>query len=83
MYVYVLYLTAVDVSVHPPCDRDADLPGNLAVCQYSVGDQFYTPLDIDFGQRGNYIGYYFCYIVSNIVLTILGARFLTFRYSKR
>lgn len=52
-------------------------------CQYSVGDQFFEPLGIKFSERGRDIGIYVAYCVFNCFLTILGTRFLTFRYSKR
>lgn len=55
----------------------------FADCQYAVGDTFYVPLTISYSERGAYVGYYVCYLVSNIIITILAARFLTFRYSKR
>ncbi|GAA5969290.1 hypothetical protein JCM8115_006751 [Rhodotorula mucilaginosa] len=56
---------------------------NCQYCQYSVGDQFFEPLGIKFSERGRDIGIYVAYCVFNCFLTILGTRFLTFRYSKR
>lgn len=55
--------------------------GDCQFCQYSVGQSFYTPLEISFDTRGRDIGIYFCYIVFNIICLLLAARFL--RYSKR
>ncbi|GAA6025845.1 hypothetical protein JCM10207_002683 [Rhodosporidiobolus poonsookiae] len=52
-------------------------------CQYETGSEFFTPLGMEFSQRGAYIGYFVCYCVFNMALTVFGARFLTFRYSKR
>ncbi|GAA5952195.1 hypothetical protein JCM10213_004061 [Rhodosporidiobolus nylandii] len=72
------YISAAGGYVANPNDT-----ADCRFCQYSVGDEFYTPLDMDFGQRGNYIGYFFTFCVFNCLLTVLGARFLTFRYSKR
>lgn len=40
-------------------------------------------LDIKWSQRGRNLGIYICYPIFNAVVTILGTRFLTFRYSKR
>lgn len=50
-------------------------------CQYSVGQSFYTPLEIDFATRGRDIGIYVCYVVFNIFVLLLAARFLS--YTKR
>ena len=55
--------------------------GDCQFCQYSVGQSFYTPLELDFDTRGRDISIYFCYIVFNILCLLLAARFL--RYSKR
>lgn len=40
-------------------------------CQYSVGQSFYTPLEIDFATRGRDIGIYVCYVVFNIFVLLL------------
>ncbi|GAA5883842.1 hypothetical protein JCM8547_007588, partial [Rhodosporidiobolus lusitaniae] len=62
---------------------DANASGSCSYCQYSQGSDFFIPLGQDFSKRGNYIGYFVCYCVFNCFLTVFGARFLTFRYSKR
>ncbi|BGP56642.1 ATP-binding cassette transporter snq2 [Rhodotorula sphaerocarpa] len=62
---------------------DPSATADCQYCQYAVGDTFYVPLTISYSERGAYVGYYVCYLVSNIIITILAARFLTFRYSKR
>jgi ATP-binding cassette subfamily G (WHITE) protein 2 (SNQ2) len=61
----------------------AGLTCGSSVCRYRVGDEFYRVLDINFSQRGRNIGIYLCYPIFNAIVTILGTRFLTFRYSKR
>ncbi|GAA5979902.1 hypothetical protein JCM11641_007581 [Rhodosporidiobolus odoratus] len=60
-----------------------DATAGCQYCTYSVGDDFYRPLDMHYDQRGAYIGYFVVYVVFNMLLTVFGARFLTFRYSKR
>ncbi|KAF8555113.1 pleiotropic drug resistance ABC transporter [Imleria badia] len=50
-------------------------------CQYSVGDEFFTPLNISFDNRWRDAFILFSYFVFNVIVTILASRFL--RYAKR
>ncbi|BGP44752.1 ATP-binding cassette transporter snq2 [Rhodotorula kratochvilovae] len=61
-----------------PNDTDA-----CKYCQYSEGDQFYTPLEIEYGKRSSYAGWYFCYAIFNCIITVVGTKYLTRLYSKR
>ncbi|GAA5969283.1 hypothetical protein JCM8115_006749 [Rhodotorula mucilaginosa] len=63
--------------------NNPDATSDCQFCRYRVGDEFYRVLDINFSQRGRNIGIYLCYPIFNAIVTILGTRFLTFRYSKR
>ncbi|CEQ38617.1 SPOSA6832_00050, partial [Sporobolomyces salmonicolor] len=70
------YISAVGGYLNNPNDST-----NCQYCTYAVGDQFYTPLDISFGDRGKYIGYFFAYLVFNCAVTVVASKFL--RYAKR
>ncbi|KAI0673639.1 ABC-2 type transporter-domain-containing protein [Trametes maxima] len=50
-------------------------------CQYSVGDQFYTPLNIRYENRWRDVWILFAFAVFNFFATIVASRFL--RYAKR
>ncbi|KAJ2936375.1 hypothetical protein H1R20_g720, partial [Candolleomyces eurysporus] len=50
-------------------------------CQFSVGDEFYTPLNISYGNRWRDAWILFAFFVFNLVVTIIASRFL--RYAKR
>ncbi|KAI6015643.1 pleiotropic drug resistance ABC transporter [Pisolithus marmoratus] len=50
-------------------------------CQYKVGDEYFTPLNISFSNRWRDVFILFAYFVFNIVATIFASRFL--RYAKR
>ncbi|EJT99550.1 hypothetical protein DACRYDRAFT_81942 [Dacryopinax primogenitus] len=54
---------------------------NCQYCQYRVGQEFYTPLNIDYSHRERDLWILFCYFAANFVITIIGSRFL--RYAKR
>ncbi|GAA5873678.1 hypothetical protein JCM8547_002673 [Rhodosporidiobolus lusitaniae] len=62
---------------------DANASADCQYCTYSQSSDFFIPLSQDFSKRGNDIGYFVCYCAFNCVLTVFGARFLTFCYSKR
>ena len=47
-------------------------------CQYSVGDDFYSPLNIDFGDRGRNIGIMIAFTAFNAIVTCLASRYLKF-----
>ncbi|GAA5965734.1 hypothetical protein JCM21900_006739 [Sporobolomyces salmonicolor] len=69
------YISAVGGYLNNPNDST-----NCQYCTYAVGDQFYTPLDISFGDRGKY-RYFFAYLVFNCAVTVVASKFL--RYAKR
>ncbi|OBZ78638.1 Brefeldin A resistance protein [Grifola frondosa] len=50
-------------------------------CQYSVGDEFFLPLNIRYENRWRDVWILFAFIVFNIIATIIASRFL--RYAKR
>ncbi|GFZ48255.1 hypothetical protein JCM24511_06003 [Saitozyma sp. JCM 24511] len=50
-------------------------------CQYSVGDSFFASLNMDFSERGEAIGVFVCFLVFNIIVLLVAARFL--KWSKR
>ncbi|KAH9837328.1 ABC-2 type transporter-domain-containing protein [Rhodofomes roseus] len=50
-------------------------------CEYSVGDQFFTPLNILYSNRWRDVFILLAYSVFNIIATIIASRFL--RYAKR
>jgi len=50
-------------------------------CQYSVGDQFFLPLNISFDNRWRDVWIIFAYFIFNFIVTTLASRFL--RYAKR
>ncbi|KAF8131532.1 pleiotropic drug resistance ABC transporter [Boletus edulis] len=50
-------------------------------CQYSVGDEFFTPLNIAFDNRWRDAFILFSYFVFNVIVTIVASRLL--RYAKR
>ncbi|KAF4611748.1 hypothetical protein D9613_004069 [Agrocybe pediades] len=50
-------------------------------CQFSVGDQFFVPLNIQFSERWRDAFILFAYFVFNLIITIIASRFL--RYHKR
>ncbi|KAF4573417.1 hypothetical protein EYR36_007932 [Pleurotus pulmonarius] len=50
-------------------------------CQFRVGDQFYEPLNISYGNRWRDVWVLFAYFVFNVIVTIIASRFL--RYAKR
>jgi ATP-binding cassette, subfamily G (WHITE), member 2, SNQ2 len=47
-------------------------------CAYQVGDQFFTPLQISFGDRWRDLGIFAAFIASNLILLFLGSRYLNF-----
>ncbi|OSD06180.1 hypothetical protein PYCCODRAFT_1384259 [Trametes coccinea BRFM310] len=50
-------------------------------CQYSVGDQFFLPLNIRYEDRWRDVWVLFAFAVFNFIATIIASRFL--RYAKR
>jgi len=54
---------------------------NCQYCQYSVGDEYYTPLNIKFSNRWRDAFILFAYFIFNMIVTILASRYL--RFAKR
>ncbi|KAI0095244.1 ABC-2 type transporter-domain-containing protein [Irpex rosettiformis] len=50
-------------------------------CQYEFGDQFTTPLNIEYSNRWRDVWIVFCYFIFNFIITIIASRLL--RYAKR
>jgi len=50
-------------------------------CQYAVGDEFFTPLNIKYSNRWRDAFILFAFCIFNIIVTIIASRFL--RYAKR
>ncbi|KAF8659504.1 hypothetical protein AX14_007561 [Amanita brunnescens Koide BX004] len=50
-------------------------------CQYKVGDEFYTPLNISQDTRWRNVWIIFAFFVFNLIVTIIASRFL--RYARR
>ncbi|KAK7464484.1 ATP-binding cassette transporter snq2 [Stygiomarasmius scandens] len=50
-------------------------------CQYAVGDQFFTPLNIAFSNRWRDAFIIFAFFIFNVIVTIIASRLL--RYAKR
>ncbi|ESK96125.1 pleiotropic drug resistance abc transporter [Moniliophthora roreri MCA 2997] len=50
-------------------------------CQYSVGDEFYSPLNIKFDDRWRDVFIIFAFFVFNLIATIIASRLL--RFAKR
>ncbi|RXW23030.1 hypothetical protein EST38_g2801 [Candolleomyces aberdarensis] len=49
-------------------------------CQFSVGDEFYTPLNIEFGNRWRDAFILFAFFVFNLIVTIIASRFLRYAW---
>ncbi|KAF8511207.1 ABC-2 type transporter-domain-containing protein [Gautieria morchelliformis] len=50
-------------------------------CQYKVGDEYFTPLNIEFSNRWRDVFILFAYFIANILFTVVASRFL--RFAKR
>lgn len=57
---------------------DANATGACGYCAYAVGDQFYTPLGLDYANRWRDLGIMAAFIGSNLGILFLGSRFLNF-----
>ncbi|KAH9031530.1 ABC-2 type transporter-domain-containing protein [Lactarius pseudohatsudake] len=58
-----------------------DNPNDSAACRYcryTVGDEFFLPLNIRYSHRWGDVGIYFCFFVFNFVATIIASRYLRF-----
>ncbi|KZO94482.1 hypothetical protein CALVIDRAFT_484187 [Calocera viscosa TUFC12733] len=54
---------------------------NCQYCQYQFGQQFYTPLNINYSTRERDLWILFCYFIANFIITVVASRFL--RFAKR
>ncbi|EMD42318.1 hypothetical protein CERSUDRAFT_79900 [Gelatoporia subvermispora B] len=70
------FVTAVGGYLDNPNDTSS-----CRYCQYSVGDEFFTPLNIQYSNRWRDAFILFAFCVFNIIVTIIASRFL--RYAKR
>lgn len=61
--------------------RDNNATDTCEYCQYKVGDEFYTPLNIDYDNRWRDVWILFAFFVFNALATVLASRF--FRFAKR
>ncbi|OCF43306.1 ATP-binding cassette transporter [Kwoniella heveanensis CBS 569] len=61
--------------------NNPDATDNCQFCQYRVGQSFFTPLEISFETRGRDLGIFICYVVFNILVLLVAARFL--KWSRR
>ncbi|KAL8639764.1 MAG: hypothetical protein Q9228_003236 [Teloschistes exilis] len=50
-------------------------------CAYKVGDEYYEPLGLDFGNRWRDLGIFAAFSLSNLVLLFVGSRYLNFNRS--
>nr|ODN90094.1 ATP-binding cassette transporter [Cryptococcus depauperatus CBS 7841] len=55
--------------------------GDCQFCQYKTGQAFFIPLEIEFSTRWRDFGIFICYVVFNIIVLLLAARFL--RWQRR
>ncbi|TYJ52284.1 hypothetical protein B9479_007127, partial [Cryptococcus floricola] len=65
------YATAVGGYLNNP-----DSTGDCQFCQYRTGEAFFTPLEIEFGTRWRDFGIFICYVVFNVMVLLVAARFL-------
>ncbi|WWD20557.1 hypothetical protein CI109_105033 [Kwoniella shandongensis] len=56
--------------------NNPDATSDCQYCQYSVGQSFFTPLEISFSTRWRDFGIFICYVVFNILVLLVAARFL-------
>jgi ABC-type multidrug transport system permease subunit len=54
---------------------------NCQYCEYQYGQEFYTPLNINYDTRMRDLWILFCYFIANFIITVIASRFL--RYAKR
>ncbi|KZT54856.1 hypothetical protein CALCODRAFT_437933 [Calocera cornea HHB12733] len=54
---------------------------NCQYCQYKLGQEFYTPLNIDYSTRERDLWIVFCFFIANFITTVVASRYL--RYAKR
>jgi len=61
--------------------QNGDATSNCQYCQYRIGDDFYKPLNMQYGNRWRDLGLIFVFCIFNGIVTIVAARYL--RYAKR
>ncbi|KAI5293121.1 hypothetical protein KEM52_005819 [Ascosphaera acerosa] len=47
-------------------------------CAYRVGDEFYGPLEMSWGNRWRDLGLMWMFVVTNLIILLIGSRYLTF-----
>ncbi|ORZ20017.1 ABC-2 type transporter-domain-containing protein [Lobosporangium transversale] len=61
--------------------NNPDATSNCQYCQYSKGEDFYHGLNMDYGHRWRNLGIMCIYLVFNIIMVIIGVRFV--RWNRR
>lgn len=56
--------------------NNPDSTGDCQFCQYRSGQAFFVPLEISFSTRWRDFGIFICYVVFNILVLLIAARFL-------
>lgn len=59
--------------------NNPDATDQCQYCQYRVGQSFFNNMEIYFHDRWRDFGIFLCYIVFNIIVLVLSARFLSYR----
>ncbi|KAG8930788.1 hypothetical protein FRC02_003660 [Tulasnella sp. 418] len=61
--------------------QDGNATADCHYCQFKVGEEFFTPLNMDYGNRWRDLFIVFAFFVFNTIVTIIASRYL--RYAKR
>ncbi|VDB90213.1 unnamed protein product [Peniophora sp. CBMAI 1063] len=61
--------------------NNPDATDSCQYCQYKVGDEFYTPLNISFDNRWRDVFIIFAFFCANFIIVIVASRYL--RYARR
>lgn len=62
---------------------DPNAVSSCSYCQYRVGDEYLNTLDLQFSHRYRDLGIMIAFICSNVIIIVLGSRYLTHFYAKR
>ncbi|EMD92404.1 hypothetical protein COCC4DRAFT_130485 [Bipolaris maydis ATCC 48331] len=71
------YMSDFFASDGPGYIRD-NLTNVCEYCAYKVGDEFYTPLGYDFSNRWRDLGIFIAFVVSNLAILFIAAKYLNF-----
>jgi ABC-type multidrug transport system permease subunit len=66
------------MEVAPGYIRDLNATGSCDYCAFSVGDEFFGPLGLSFGDRWRDLGILVAFVGSNLVILFLASRYLNF-----